>query len=47
MNYKKYNDYELIYMIRENDNDSYDILYNKYLPVMKSIAFNYYNKYTK
>ena len=45
MNYKKYNDYELIYLIRENDNESYNILFNKYLPIMKSIAFNYYKKY--
>lgn len=45
MNYKKYNDYELIYMIRENDYKSYDILFNKYLPIMKSIAFSFYNRY--
>ena len=29
MNYRKYNDYELIYNVRENDDESYDNLFNK------------------
>lgn len=45
MNYKNYNDYELIYMVRENDDYSYDILFNKYLPIIKNIAKKYYNLY--
>lgn len=45
MNYKNYNDYELIYMVRENDDNSYDILYNKYIPIIKNIAKNYYKKF--
>lgn len=44
MNYKQ-NDYELIYMVRENDEGSQDILYEKYLPVVKSIANEFYQKY--
>lgn len=44
MNYKQ-NDYELIYMVREKDEDSQDILYEKYLPIIKSIANEFYQKY--
>lgn len=46
MNYKKYNDYELIYNVRENDDNSYNDLFNKYIPIMKRLAYNYYNKYS-
>lgn len=45
MKYKNYNDYELIYMVRENDNFCYDELFNKYQPVIKSIAYDFYTKY--
>ena len=45
MDYKKYNDFELIYNVRENDDDSYDKLFNKYLPIMKNIAYMFYNNY--
>ena len=45
MNYKNYNDYELIYMVREKDDYSEDILLKKYLPVIKSISSEYYLKY--
>jgi len=38
MNYKKINDYELLYMVRENDDYSKDLLYEKYLPIIKSLA---------
>lgn len=46
MNYKQYNDYELIYMVRENDDDSYDVLFQKYIPIIKKIAMNYYQNYS-
>lgn len=42
MKYKNYNDYELIYMIRENDDASYDILFQKYLPIIRRIAMDCY-----
>ena len=47
MNYKKYNDYELIYMVREHDEDSNDILYQKYIPIIHHLANSFYqsNKY--
>ena len=46
MNYKLYNDYELIYMIRENDEYSYDVLFQKYSPIIKRIAMDYYKTYS-
>ncbi len=45
MNYKKYNDYELIYMVRENDDDSRGILFQKYQPVLNNIAHEYYQRF--
>lgn len=45
MNYKQINDYELIYMVRENDDGSKDLLYEKYLPIIKNIANEYYQKF--
>ena len=45
MKYKNYNDYELIYMVKENDDFSYDALYKKYMPIIKSIAYDFYIKY--
>ena len=45
MNYKKYNDYELIYMIRENDDFSQNILYEKYQPIIKKFATDFYMRY--
>lgn len=45
MKYRDYNDYELIYMIRDGDSNSYNILFEKYIPVMKSIAYSYYKDY--
>jgi len=45
MDYKKYNDYELIYMVRENDDYSYGTLLNKYLPIIRKIAGDYYKRF--
>lgn len=42
---KKYNDYELIYMVRENDDNSRNILYEKYLPILKRLASEFYHKF--
>jgi len=46
MNYKKYNDYELIYMVREHDDDSYGTLFQKYLPIIRKIACDYFKKFS-
>lgn len=40
--YKNLNDYELIYMVRE-DSDSFNLLYEKYRPLIYSIVKNYRN----
>ena len=45
MNYKKYNDYELIYMIRENDDSSQNILFEKYQPIIRKFANDFYMRY--
>ena len=34
MNYKDINDYEVLYMIKENDEDAVELLYKKYKPVI-------------
>ena len=43
MDYKKFNDYEILYMIKENDEYSRNLIFNKYLPIVKNIASKYYN----
>lgn len=45
MDYKKYNDNELIYMVQENDENSVSILLNKYKPILLKISNEYYRKY--
>lgn len=46
MNYKKYNDNELVYMVLENDEDSSNILLKKYSPIINKISWEYYRKFT-
>lgn len=41
MDYKDLNDYEVVYMVRENDDDAREIIFNKYIPIVKKIASNY------
>lgn len=43
MDYK--NDYEIIYMIKENDDNARDLMFEKYMPIVKNIASNYYLNY--
>lgn len=43
MNYKNVNDYEQLYLIKENDEDAKEIVFNKYRPIVISIANKYYN----
>ena len=45
MKYKDYNDYELIYMVRENNEESKDLLFRKYAPIIGKISLNFYNNY--
>ena len=46
MNYKNYNDYELISMVRENDAFSYYSLFEKYKPIVKNISKEFYDRYS-
>lgn len=38
MDYKKINDYEVVYMVRENDEEARKIIFNKYIPIVRRIA---------
>lgn len=43
-NYKDLNDYELIYMISENNEDATNLLFSKYKPIVLKLANEYYRK---
>lgn len=43
MNYKTVNDYEMLYLVSEDKDMSYDILCRKYLPIIKSVANKYFS----
>ncbi len=42
MNYKSINDYEVLYMIRENSEEAKDLMYEKYMPIVKNMASTFY-----
>lgn len=46
MVYKDINDYYLVDMVCENDDISYEILFNKYNPLIRKIASNFYQNYS-
>lgn len=41
MDYKQINDYEVMYMVRENDEEARGILLKKYVPIVSRIASKY------
>ena len=43
-NYKNLNDYEIMYMISENNDDATNLLFTKYKPLIISMAKEYYSK---
>lgn len=45
MKYKELNDYELLYMVRESNDDIRDVLYIKYQPLIKNLSSEFYEKY--
>ena len=47
MDYREYNDYELVYEIRENSDDAYNILISKYTPLIRKMAKEYLIKFRK
>lgn len=42
MNYKEYNDFELVSYIQEHNEDAINILYEKYTPVIQKLANKWY-----
>ena len=46
MGYESYNDYELVYLVREDNSEANEILFNKYAPIITSYS-NQYSKYIK
>lgn len=45
MEYKKFNDYELHYLIRENNEEAFNLMIEKYQPLIESLASQYYYKF--
>ena len=45
MEYRDSNDYETMYMIRENVEDASEYMFNKYKPLIGKLAFSYFKKY--
>lgn len=41
--YRDLNDYEILYLIKENDFNDYEIIYEKYRPLIYKIALKYKN----
>lgn len=41
--YQDLNDYELMYMVSENDEYAKDMLFEKYKPLINTMAYKYYN----
>lgn len=44
MEYKDINDYEVLYLVEENQSDYKEILFKKYEPVLKKITYDYFFK---
>lgn len=45
--YRQLNDYELLYMVSENNDGNFNILYEKYRPLIYKIAKSYANSFKK
>lgn len=45
MSYKDVNDYEILYMIGENNEDAYNLMHEKYKPIITKLASFLYKKY--
>ena len=43
MLYKELNDYELVYLVSEGNEDAYDLIYKKYYPLIRKMASRYYS----
>ena len=45
MNEKFYNDYELVYLIKEESEEAMDLMMRKYDPLIKSVVSYYFKKF--
>ena len=45
MNYLDYNDYELVYLVREDSEEAIDIIMEKYEPVIRNMASYYFENF--
>lgn len=45
--YAQINDYELMYMVSENNDDAFQILFDKYVPLLQKIARYYYRLFQR
>lgn len=45
MKYRNLNDYEIFYCIKENDDEALNLMFSKYLPIMRKVAYQYYKSY--
>lgn len=45
MAYKEVNDYELVYLVKEDSWEAYNLLFGKYNNLIKKLAFNYYSNF--
>jgi RNA polymerase sporulation-specific sigma factor len=44
MEYKDINDFEVLYLVEENQSEYKNIIFEKYKPVLKSLAYSYFTK---
>lgn len=47
MEYKDINDYEVLYLVEENQSDYKEIIFKKYHPLLSKISYEYFNKMRK
>ena len=44
MEYKDINDFEVLYLVEENKSDYKNIIFEKYKPILRSLAYSYFTK---
>lgn len=47
MDYRYLNDFELVYMVREKDDDAMGIMIDKYMPIIRKMACHFFVSYNK
>lgn len=44
MEYKDINDYEVLYLVEENQSDYKELIFKKYAPILKRMTYSYFSK---